>query len=279
MAKRVSQLTELTVVAVDDYIPIVDTSAGDTKKVKVQTLVGVPAFGWTATGESWTFSSWTSASNVGIVTVPTDATTKYNVGQYVQFVQATGGTKYGKILAVTATTLSIWMPGYTLVNEAITTPFYSIAARPVGLPVAIADGNPYRFSAYCSTGKNLINTSIIVDLQTELADPSNSFASSRFTAPVAGDYMIVGQAWLGAAGTGDTEYGATQIRKNGSVIYESECMNGSNNSNRLIRPFTGGLVSLGAGDYVELWATFVGSRDITAGQANTYMSGQLVSRT
>lgn len=280
MAKRFNQLTQLTAaqVAQNDIIPIRDESAGQTKYITVKDLTGSPDTGWTATGEAWTFSSWTSASNTGVVTVPTDATTKYAVGMWVRFSQTTGGTKYGKILSLTATTMTIWMPGYTLTNETVTSPVYSTVATPVGLPITLRDGNPYRFSAYCSTGKAIANTSLIVDLQTELADPLNNFASSRYTAAVAGDYFVYAQAWVGSAGAGDTEYCNTQIRKNGTVIYESERMNGANTANRLMRPTAGGIITLAAGDYIEEWVNMVGSRDIVAGQATTYMTGHLVSR-
>lgn len=143
------------------------------------------------------------------------------------------------------------------------------------------DSNPYKFSAYCSSGKTITNTSLIVDLQTELFDTNNNFSSSRYTAPVSGFYQINCQAWIGSAGAGSSEYVTIGLRKNGSAtgMPESDRTNGSDNANRLMRPKFSYLLQLTAGDYIELWATMVGSRDIVAGISQTWMNGFLVSRT
>ena len=52
MSKRVTQLTELTTPAIDDYLPIVDTSTGTTKKITYRNLVNIPELGWTSAGET-----------------------------------------------------------------------------------------------------------------------------------------------------------------------------------------------------------------------------------
>lgn len=143
MAKRNSQLTELLVVAQDDYLTIVDTSAGQSKRVSVKNLTGLPDTGWTATGESWSFSSFNSATRIGVITVPSDATTKYTVGMKARFAQSTGGTKYGFIVAVTTTTLSVFFSqGITFNNEAITSPVYSVQYMPIGYtgPILTKEG-------------------------------------------------------------------------------------------------------------------------------------------
>lgn len=133
MGKRNSQLTELLVVAQNDYLTIVDTSAGQSKRVSVKTLVGNVDLGWVATGESWTYSSWTSATRIGVITVPSDATTKYTPGMRTRFSQTTGGTKYGIIVAVSSTTLTVFFPsGTTFNNETITSPVYSNIKVPYG---------------------------------------------------------------------------------------------------------------------------------------------------
>lgn len=133
MGKRNSQLQELTVVAQNDYLTIVDTSAGQSKRVSVKTLVGNVDLGWVATGEAWTFSSWSSATRTGVATVPSDATAKYTPGMRVRFSQTTGGTKYALITAVTSTTVTLFFPvGTTFVNETITSPVYSSIKAPYG---------------------------------------------------------------------------------------------------------------------------------------------------
>lgn len=133
--KRLDQLTQLTAaqLAQDDIIGIRDQSAGQTKYITVKDLTGSPDFGWAATGESWTFSSWDSATRIGVVTVPSNATTKYQLGNRVRLVQATGGTKYAIIHGVSSTTLTLFfMNGQTLNNEAITSPVYSPLYSPIG---------------------------------------------------------------------------------------------------------------------------------------------------
>lgn len=133
MAKRNSQLTELLVVAQDDYLTIVDTSAGQSKRVSVKNLTGLPDVGWTGTGEAWTFLSWDSSTRTGVVTVPSDATTKYTKGMRVRISQSTGGTKYAIIHSISSTTLTLFfMSGQTLNNEAISTPVYSPLFAPYG---------------------------------------------------------------------------------------------------------------------------------------------------
>lgn len=135
--KRVSQLTETTTPAAADYIPILQASTNQTKKVSVKNLVGIPDASWTAAGETWAYSSWDSTRRMGVLTVPTDATTKYTRKNRIRIVQATGGTKYGIIHDVTATTLTVHFPsGTTLTNEAITSPYYSPLDSPFGFPTA-----------------------------------------------------------------------------------------------------------------------------------------------
>lgn len=282
MAKRNSQLTELLIVAQDDYLTIVDTSAGQSKRVSVKNLTGLPDVGWTATGESWSFSSWTAASNTGVVTVPTDATTKYAVSMFVRFAQTTGGTKYAKILAVTATTLTLWMPGYTLNNEAITSPVYSPLAHPFGLPVAISDGNPYKASAYNASTVGIATSAQKVTLNTENFDTVAAFdavTNYRFVAPVAGFYRVNAQVAFGSAGMGGTESGQAALYKNGSGVRHSQLQNGSGSATILARQPINTLIQLAAGDYLELYAVMSGVyRDIVGGSTITFMDVELGSR-
>lgn len=130
---RISALTELTSLASDDYLLVLDSSANIAKKITVANAFGIPDYGWTTTGETWTYSSWSSTTRIGVITVPTDATTKYTPGMRIRISQSTGGTKYGIIHAVTSTTLSVFFPsGTTLNNETISTPYYSSLKTPFG---------------------------------------------------------------------------------------------------------------------------------------------------
>lgn len=124
---RISALTELTSLASDDYLVVLDSSANIAKKITIANAFGIPDLGWTASGESWTYATATT------ITVPTDATTKYDEGMIVRFSQSTGGTKYAVITNVAATVLTLRMlGGATLANEAITSTYYSTVASPIG---------------------------------------------------------------------------------------------------------------------------------------------------
>jgi hypothetical protein len=82
---------------------------------------------------SWAFSSFNSATRIGVFTVPTDATTRYSPGQKVRVYQATGGWKYGFIVAVTSTTVSVFFNlSITLNNEAVLLPAISYHHVPAG---------------------------------------------------------------------------------------------------------------------------------------------------
>ena len=281
MAKRISQLTQITAaqLATTDLVPVVDVSAGQTKYATIKDLTGSPDNGWQATGESWSFSSWVAASFTGVVTVPSDATLKYNAGMWVRFSQTTGGTKYGRILSVTATAITLWMPGYTLTNETITSPVYSGLRVPVGLPATLADGNPYRFDAYASATQSL-SSNIKAPLNTENEDGAGIFDNSlyRMTAPVAGTYHFDLQAFMGSAGMGTTEACIIYLYKNGAEYTRSVQLNGSGDSWRTNRPTISRNVKLAAGDYVEMYTQMIGSRDLVGGNNNTFMTGHIVSR-
>jgi hypothetical protein len=83
--------------------------------------------GWRHVTDSWTYASATT------VTVPTDATTKYSVGDKIKLVQTT--TKYFYITAVTATVLTLnGGSDYTVANAAISSIYYSKVTTPLGFP-------------------------------------------------------------------------------------------------------------------------------------------------
>jgi hypothetical protein len=238
--------------------------------------------GWLDVAETWAFSSWNSTTNVGVFTVPTDATTKYSVGMFVRISQTTGGTKYGKILSITSTTVTVWMPGYTLNNETVLTAFFTVSAHAVGLPTAIADGNPYKASAYPSSTIGISTAIQKVALNTEAFDTIGAFDSTtnyRFVAPVAGFYRISAQVAFGSAGMGGTEAGQAALYKNGSGIKYSQLQNGSGSSTLLPRGPINTLLQLAAGDYIELYAAMNGVyRDIVAGSTITFLDIELTSR-
>jgi hypothetical protein len=83
--------------------------------------------GWLEVTDSWVYASATT------VTVPTDATTKYSVGDKVKFTQTS--VKYFYVTAVGATTLTLnGGSDYTVANAAISAVSYSKASTPLGFP-------------------------------------------------------------------------------------------------------------------------------------------------
>ena len=88
---------------------------------------------WVTTNETWTYSAWDATSRIAQITVPTDATTKYQEGQRVKFDQTTDGTKYGIIHKVEATTLHVFLPvGTDFDNETISNTYFSSQYAPFG---------------------------------------------------------------------------------------------------------------------------------------------------
>ena len=89
------------------------------------------AGGWIEANETWTFSSADGAT--GVITIPSDGTTKYSNGMRIKLTQTTD--KYFIVTAVAATSLTVWGgTDYTLANATITSPFFSYHKEPFGFP-------------------------------------------------------------------------------------------------------------------------------------------------
>ena len=96
---------------------------------------GLTLDGWIDADESWSYSAWddTNGVSTATITVPSDATTKYQAGMRVKCDQTTDGTKYGIITKVASTTLTVFMnTDYDFDNETITNPYYSPMDTPFG---------------------------------------------------------------------------------------------------------------------------------------------------
>jgi len=279
MAKKISQLGQLlrTAIASGDKIPILDESAGQTKYVTVGDLVGIPDIGWTAAGEAWAYNAWDSTLKRGTLTVPTDATTKYSPGMYVKFTQSTGGTKFGRIISVTSTTMVIYLGSQTLNNEAITLPFYSGESQPIGLPTYIRNYHPYKFRAYRNGNYSFATGTNKISLNAESYDSNGNFDSTtnfRYTAPVDGFYSFSGQIRLSASN--GNAFGAV-LFKNGAQISLGPVL-------VMAAAFDQGfnvtdILQLSAGDYIELYLVNgdAGSRTVIGTATQTYLAGHLIS--
>lgn len=207
MSKRISQLSELTTVAVDDYLVVLDSSAGDTKKISVKNLTGYPDFGWVATGEVWTYNAWNSTTKEGIITVPTDATVKYFPGMFVRFSQTTGGVKYGIITKVTSTALYVFFgTDYTFTNETVTSPVFSAIKNPAGFN---RSPNKWKLELRDTTGATQASP---------VSGTWYNLGSLSFTVPSGSwNLSIDGQYYFDLAGSGDREAGFALSTSNNSV--------------------------------------------------------------
>ena len=88
------------------------------------------ALAWMPVTDTWTYASATT------ITVPTDATTKYAVGDRLRLKQG-GSYKYYYIITVAATLLTVTGGSdYTVANSAITDIGVSKAVNPIGFPGA-----------------------------------------------------------------------------------------------------------------------------------------------
>lgn len=139
--------------------------------------------------------------------------------------------------------------------------------------------NPYKFSAYKSSGagNQTINTGAETQItfDTEDFDTNNNFASSTYTAPVAGFYCFM--AALGYGSTASQTRLIATLLVNGTDYKRSEdrntaALSGTANLNTFIK--------LSAGDTVSIGGTPVGANTAILGaQLNTWFQGYLVSQT
>lgn len=125
--------------------------------------------GWVAVTDQWTYSSYDSTNKTGVITVPSDATTRYSVGMRVKF-SNNGATQYGIITAVASTSLTVYFgTDYSLTNSSITSNYYSSQKIPLGFPMdpikwTISVTNPSSVggfsTSYTVVGSNQITSPI-----------------------------------------------------------------------------------------------------------------------
>lgn len=137
--------------------------------------------------------------------------------------------------------------------------------------------NPYCFRAYDSGGTTLTdNTAVKINLATENYDYNNNFATSTYTAPVAGVYHFDGCVLSSALSTPVNSY--TAIYKNGALAFYGQqtvpSVNGTLNN-------VSGDILLAAGDTIDMYHLQNSAGNETTGTAatDTWLSGHLVHRT
>jgi len=239
------------------------------------TVTGTTAFngsfdGWVGANESWTYASSTT------ITVPSDATTKYDVGDYIKLTQSST-VKYFVVTGVAATVLTVsGLSGVTVANAAITLPAYSKTRTPHGAPAAGHTYNPYKFSVYRNGAWTQSNSPAKVQFDTKLWDTSSNFDATtnfRFTAPVAGFYMVGASIQHTA---GDNIVSETLLYKNGSTVASLDRSIQSSGGNASVDCGGAIPVLLAASDYLEIF--FQGTSSGTGGVGtSTNFWGFLIS--
>ena len=111
-------------------------------------------------------------------------------------------------------------------------------------------------SAYKSGSSQSLSagTWTLVTLNSENFDVGGNFASNKFTAPTTGYYLVSITCVIGAYGIASTAYASAAIYKNGSIFQKTMTIQGTGNANTVPRLSTTALMSLTAGDYIELYA-------------------------
>ena len=130
-----SDLAYLTDMPVKNTAAEIDTGTDDDKFVTALGLATrMESYGWTPARETWTYASAVS------ITVPSNATLKYQAGDKIRLKQG-AGYKYYFVVAVGATSLTVLGGSdYTVANAAITDNDYSRSEDPFGYPAAFATG-------------------------------------------------------------------------------------------------------------------------------------------
>lgn len=168
---------------------------------------------WTAAGETWVYASATT------ITIAGDKREKYSIGTRIKLTQTT--VKYFVIVKVeyasSTTTLTITGGSdYTLLNAAITSPYYSHFVQPVGYPEWFNYAPTY---TGFSTAPSLTVSRFKVDGKTVTVHESeNGFGTSnantfQVTLPVTAA-NIANVYWMGTCGivadNGTNKTGACQ---------------------------------------------------------------------
>lgn len=140
------------------------------------------------------------------------------------------------------------------------------------------DSNPYKFSAYRSSAFTWGNNTFAkVTCNTEQFDTNSNYDTStgRYTAPVTGFYYVHGQV------RGDHKSGSgmsVEIRKNGSGVFSGDTLVPVGYTGSFgFQISASGMISLTAGDYIELYA--YGAANTGQTGLGTLFQGFLISRT
>ena len=135
--------------------------------------------GWISANETWTYASATT------ITVPTDATTKYSIGDKIRFQNNDSGTYlYAYIVTVAATLLTV--VGDTVPNAVLTDNYYSKSISPLNFPSQFAWTSTVggAFSSVTLNEKNFMINGRWVFFQLCVTGTAAAAAQVTYTLPV-----------------------------------------------------------------------------------------------
>lgn len=132
-------------------------------------------------------------------------------------------------------------------------------------------GNGPAFSAYQTAQQLSTSTPAKLSFQTELFDTSGAFADSRFTARVAGYYMIGARCQLAGA----TPDMTLMLRQNGVNVAQGDygALGGAGYGNPITS--VADFLYLDVGDYVEVYIASVASLNTAPGRQSSAFYGYL----
>lgn len=135
--------------------------------------------------------------------------------------------------------------------------------------------NQHKFLAYHNTTQSLADGSK-VSFNTEVYDTGSNFASSRFTAPVAGFYFFHAQLFIQSGSTGTNRL---RVYKNGTLLLTGDSAAASGGNDISLNAVA--CLQLAQNDYVEINVGFSGGGSKTLyGNGTdyyTYFGGFLLS--
>lgn len=205
----------------DDDKFLTYASDGSTKLSPASNINKYVGPGWTIAGDTWSFSSWSSTTKIGVLNTNSGATTRYSPGMWIRFTQTTLGTKYAKIVSVATSTVSaLFVNSTQLDNEAVSAPSYSVASTPFGIDNTgtwLSYTSVWQGSSNPAIGNGTFTARYRVDGKTVIVNICITMGSTttygtgewNWTLPVApstASKFYTGSAWALDAGT--NYYGA-----------------------------------------------------------------------
>jgi hypothetical protein len=174
------------------------------------------------------------------------------------------------------------LPTNTVTTAAITDAAVTSAKLSgINKSLLTTDSNPYKFSAYLSSGQTVANADVKITCQTELFDTNSNYdnvTNFRYVAPVTGFYFF------NAAATtfiGNGNVIIAKLFKNGVIAKRGSWASNNTGGANTITSNVSAFLSLTASDYVELYTNHsqVSTSTINGTLDQTYFEGYLICRT